>query len=198
MNNFELNHCVYDRTLELLAARQAEWADDGSTLTSPLLPGTKRYLLLDGHTQLENAQAESQLLDTADCMRNLVVKQLVPSALHFELSPYGQQDQIMDNRIVPVPNHKQNLATCEKLMALFSELQLLSVPGFGRGRVLYDGTRTHTLYLNLSSALAEDGFIVPVRQKGRISGLRIFRNPHDEHPFILKSKGGARHDKSST
>jgi hypothetical protein len=182
------NHIVYDRALEVLADRRLICPINGLEL-SPLLPQVKRLLLSNGDTLLQIAQAESSILDVASIHPKWIVDQAAPSALYMEWRRYGREEQIIDNRISPVPDHRQNIEACLSLLELFTASELLSVPGFVRKQTVIDHVGQQVVMIDLSSAWAYEGFVMPVRRDGQISALKVFRDPHDTKPFLLKSKG---------
>lgn len=83
--------------------------------------------------------------------------------------------------VCPIPNSTQNALVCEKLARCFKDLSIC-------GCFLKIGDIWR---LDIDEYLSRRGLFLPVRsrQNGLIYGLKVFRYPNDQKPFLLKTRG---------
>jgi len=103
-----------------------------------------------------------------------------PAALFYQLRRSGETHLIERAGAVVVPGFVLNACICEDLQRRFPVDQLIACPGF-----IYRGRE---VFLDIDSKHVRRGFLVPVYRGELISGLKMFRRPGDEHPFMLRSR----------
>lgn len=174
-------HAIYDRVIAILENRTLQHVGSGDRFPFGLIPAVKDLLCqTEGFSKLDVEQGESSLindLETHPCWNVLCD---VPSDLYHQLAFDGKEETIFKHRIVPVPDDARNARLCRKLLTMFDRRDLVATPGF----VDRDGD----LRLDVDRYLAHKGFIVPVIREGLIDALRVFRQPGDTRPFLLRSR----------
>ena len=131
----------------------------------------------------EREKLEREILDFAEFFaQHYEVIRDVPSALFFDLKQSGETDLIFAKRAVPIPNFILNASVCEAIQKEFSRDDILTCEGF----ILREGY----IRLDLDEKHARRGFIAPEidTKSGLIIGLRVFRFPNDNRPFLLRTR----------
>lgn len=126
--------------------------------------------------QILHKKSEAFLTDTLE----IVVD--APGALFYDLKQGGKLDLIGEARAVVVPNFILNALLCESLEKQFTRAQILASGAF----VLIEGY----LRLDVDEYHVRRGFMMPIidAKSSLIVGLRVFRYPNDERPFVLKAR----------
>lgn len=186
-----LTHRVYSHTIRLLTERNVTPIEAVEPLAHILLPDVKMALEAEGVARQEILEAEDQIIDALEGARNWSVRYALPKTFFNGQSKEWRVDPevLIENRIVPVPNETMNAIICAQLSDLFSEGDLLSIPGFVLKRIEgYDQDESPIYRVHLDLKPRSHGFIVPLFDHNRlIKALRVFRHRNDERPFILRS-----------
>lgn len=177
-------HRILNRLLEMLSNPQIRHRQSGKVLTYILHEKTKTALMSDyGFKHADIAKMEADIFEFAEyhALDYEVVRD-VPGALYSDLRQTNETDLIFKKRAVAIPTSILNALVCESLETEFSRREILACDGF----VLHESY----LRLDLDEKLVRRGFITPVMdgKSNLITGLRVFRYPRDEHPFILRSR----------
>ncbi len=123
---------------------------------------------------------EASILRDVESMLDFETVRDAPSGLFFDLKQSGETDLIEAARAVAVPTLTLNALLCEALEKTFSRAQILASGAF----ILREGC----IRLDVDECHVRRGFITPVIIGGLITGLRVFRYPKDERPFILRGR----------
>jgi len=105
----------------------------------------------------------------------------VPDLLYRRMSAASEEHLIFEARIVELPSFVENAVCCETLRSEFGTNNILACDGFT--------LQSSLLLLDVDEKLVRRGFMLPVYESGLITGLKVFRRPTDEHPFILRTRG---------
>lgn len=183
-SDYITRHRIFNRLLEMLSNPQIRNRQTGMILNYILHEKTKNALLTDyGFTKADIEEIEADLLEFAEHIApNYEVIRNVPSALFYDLKQSDETDLILKKRAVAVPNFIVNACVCDALEREFARSDILACCSF----ILVEGY----LRLDLDEKHARRGFITPQidSRSGFIRGLRVFRYPRDERPFILQSR----------
>lgn len=177
-------HRIYNRLLENLANPRIKHRQSGVFLPYILHEKTKSALMsIYDFSKTEIAQIEADIFEFAEFYApDYEIIRDAPSALFYDLKQAGETDLIFSKRAVAVPNFILNALLCNALENEFSRADILACNGF----ILREGY----LRLDLDERLVRRGFITPEidTSNGLIIGLRVFRYPKDEYPFILRTR----------
>lgn len=180
-------HQVLDRIISFLENKQIEFR--GVKLPSVFPAQTIRQFESMGWNANDIYQSEQSVFRDAEFNRNARILQDVPAALHYELKKDGRESLIFDSRAVSIPGNILNALICSELKKIFP-IGDLKICGIFKQTRDFDanGKLSEIPRIDIDSNLARRGFIVPVMNSGLIYGLRVFRHPHDERPFILRTR----------
>lgn len=152
-----------------------------------IFPSEHIFKRMDVKTDgIDLARTEAELMEFAEKDSPIYeVVCSVPQSLYFSLKETNEVDLIFKKSAVAVPNFIFNATVCNALENEFSVAEILSCNGFV---LREDRTR-----LDISEHLVRRGFITPVinEKTNLINGLRVFRHPKDEKPFILRSRSNS-------
>lgn len=173
-------HRIFDALLCILESRQLKYLNK-KPVPSVFHEKTKTGLINNGWSKDEIEFLENELVKQADELNGAEFSQNVPMSLYKELLKINETEEIIDKRFVQIPNEKQNRSACRQLENDFTQSEILSCNGF----VSIGGI----IRLDIFGNHLKDGFFAPdINNKtGLIHGLRVFRDPFDEKPFILRS-----------
>ncbi len=180
MNNFsnnyvQLQHNIYSRLISYLEQRQIRSKKTGNTL---------QYIFHETANISDKQNLEAEILDFAEFSAlDYEVLRYVPNSLFYELKQQGETQIIAENRIVGIPNFILNACVCEALLREFPIDDLVACNGF----ILREGC----IRLDVDETYVRKGFMMPFYKNGLIAGLKVFRYPNDNRPFILKSRTSA-------
>jgi hypothetical protein len=178
-----VRHLIYSWLLFLLENRQIRLKDERQILPFILHKKTKQALVkTEGYSDDGIKNIESSVYRDVETMLDYETVQAVPPELFYDLQQSGETYLIEKTRAVPIPNFILNALLCESLEKEFTREQLLATGVF----VLVEGY----LRLDLDENLCRRGFMLPAidKKNGLIVGLRVFRYPKDERPFILHAR----------
>ncbi len=169
-------HRIYNRLLEFLENKQRREIKPKRVLHRE----TRRALLEKCKipTETINRLENSILRESANI--SFEITRDSPAALFHELKRSGDENLIIESRIVCVPNFILNACVCEALEKEFARSEILTVEGF----ILREGY----IRLDVDEKISARGFMMPVFRNGRISAMKVFRYPKDTRPFILRSR----------
>ncbi|HRH40364.1 MAG TPA: hypothetical protein PKY82_01880 [Pyrinomonadaceae bacterium] len=92
-------------------------------------------------------------------------------------------DELFKLGVCPIPNFILNALVCEKLVKLFGDLSIC-------GCFRKDTSDLGEFWrIDIDEKLSRQGVFLPVRSRdGYIYGLKVFRYPGDQRPFLLKAR----------
>lgn len=115
---------------------------------------------------------------------------MAPRRLDSILQKEGRSDLMFDRRIVPIPGPILNAVVCQHLSERFTDWEM-EIAGCFRQAVFgsEDDLPTAICWrLDVDPWLCRQGFMFPVYREGFIHGLKVYRYPRDERPFILRAR----------
>lgn len=177
-------HQIYNSLLHILENKQIQIISSGDVLPFALHKSTVEGLRkFYGLSRNDIQNIEDSIFRDIENMRDYQTTMDAPPSLFNELEKINATDKIIDSRAVAIPNRINNALICARLLRTFSADQLLTVPGF-----VSAGEFGGSVRLDIGEHLCRRGFMMPVLPNGLITGLKVFRSPDDETPFILRSR----------
>lgn len=176
-----VRHKIYDRLLFFLENKRNRVVNPKQNFPFILHKRTKQSLGEKlGFSQDAIRQLENSILANQEKSLDVEIVRDVPVSIYRELEKSGETRLIFKNRIVALPNPILNACVCGALEREFSRAEILACNGFH----LCEGY----IRLDLDEIYIRSGFLMPNYYKGLITALRVFRNPDDEKPFILRTR----------
>jgi hypothetical protein len=183
-------HRVYDSLLSLLQNKQIRSVKSGEVLPFALHElNVKGLRDLHGLSSGDVQNIEDSIFRDVENMRDYEIVIDAPFQLFKEFEKLDITNKLFNIRAVAVPGKAQNALICAQLLKTFSAAQLLTVSGFVLiGSSGESGNNVESVRLDVGEHLCGRGFMMPVLRNGLITGLKVFRSPDDEKPFILRSR----------
>jgi hypothetical protein len=177
-----IRHRIFNRVFEVLENRQIKFIRSDKSLNFILHRETRRGLMNESNApESVIEELEKSILADAEKMIDVEFTIDAPAALYYDLQRTGETDLIAKKRAVCIPNFVLNALICNELEKEFERRDILRCEGF----ILYDGA----LRLDIDEWLIRRGFFVPSYDRNNlIIGIRVFRYPNDERPFLLRSR----------
>ncbi|MEZ5427296.1 MAG: hypothetical protein R2747_13585 [Pyrinomonadaceae bacterium] len=176
---------IYITLLDLLADPRIY-----SCATGRSLPGVFRH---ETKGKIPNAvQIETEIFHQVEFgfFPDWEVRRTIPIELYRRLKKQGRADLTFDGRIVPAPNWILNALVCTELEKRFGRKTLLACEGFVEihARNPEGSGQISAVRIDIEDHFSKRGFLMPVLRNGMAVGLRVFRHPGDERPFLLRSR----------
>lgn len=132
---------------------------------------------------------ENLILQDAESSTKFEVLRNAPLYLYRDLIKEDEVYLIDEHRIVYLPDLIENACICEALEKEFSRTEILSCKGFIKKQIRDQKGVIHSVIrLDIDDKIIRRGFMMPNIEHGLITGLKVYRHPDDQYPFILRSR----------
>lgn len=174
---------IFRLLLAILVNKRIRVSRTGQFLPFLIHENVKRALVETGDFSADDIKnIESSIFRDVESMHDYETVSDAPGVLFYDLEQTDELDLIEAAGAVPIPNSISNILLCKELEKEFSQTEILSTGAF----VLDESY----LLLDIDERHVRRGFITPITdtKTGLITGLRVFRYPKDERPFVLRAR----------